>query len=47
VVICFSIKNGYVTVEKMGNETSGFLLSPINVGGIAYQAFFSDRPLPK
>jgi len=42
--IRFPVKNGYVTVAKMGTEASGLLLGPINVGGAAYQAFFSDRP---
>ena len=45
--ICFPVENGYVTVAQMGKEASGFLLGPINVGGIAYQAFFSDRPPSK
>jgi hypothetical protein len=33
--IKFPVKNGYVTVAKMGQEIAGVVLGPINVGGTA------------
>src|SRR5258708_5396961 len=34
--IRFPVKNGYVTVAKMGKEAVGILLGPINVAGNTY-----------
>jgi len=41
--ISFPVKNGYVTVAKMGKEAAGILLGPINVAGNSYRVFFSSR----
>jgi hypothetical protein len=38
--ISFPVKNGYVTVAKMGQEVYGILLGPVNVGGTFYRVFF-------
>ena len=45
--ISFPVKNGYVTVARMGTEVKGILLGPINVGVSTYRAFFSSTPPSK
>jgi hypothetical protein len=43
--VTFPVKNGYVTLAEMGREVQGILLGPINVGGIAYSAYYAaNRP---
>jgi hypothetical protein len=39
--IRFPVRNGYVTVAKMGQEAAGVLLGPINLGGtFSYLVYF-------
>src|SRR5207249_3265377 len=42
--IKFPVKAGpYVTVAKMGEEARGLVLGTVNVGGLAYQVFVTNR----
>ena len=41
--IQFPVKNGYVTVAKMGKEVAGILLGPINVAGNGYRVYFTSK----
>lgn len=41
--MCFPVRNGYVTVAKMGQEVAGILLGPVNVGGTGYLVYFNAK----
>jgi hypothetical protein len=41
--LTFPVKNGYVTIIKMGTELAGIFMGPINVGGVAYKAIFTEQ----
>ena len=36
-------EESYVTISKMGIEAEGVLLGPVNVGGMIFNAYFSDN----
>ncbi len=37
----FPVKNGYVTVAKMGSEIHGICLGTVLAGGTMYRVFFN------
>lgn len=40
--ITFPVKEGYVTVARMGTEVLGHLMGSVNVGGVAYSVFSTN-----
>jgi hypothetical protein len=43
--ISFPVRNGYVTVAKMGQEAAGFVLGIVNVSGLSFRVLFaSSKP---
>jgi hypothetical protein len=41
--LTFPVKNGYVTITKMGNEIAGIFMGPINIGGVVYKAIYVEQ----
>jgi hypothetical protein len=39
------VKNGYVSIAKMGVEAMGILLGPINLSGMTFNVYFSFTKL--